>query len=153
MILLKQFHLTLGSKEILTKVVAQHNDRNFLMLKPFENETDFLLLDFSDLPTVFKAGLSFNLLEGKFELLPNQIYCLDYFSLDTNQQKEFQQSKKQLLEKLSTFVLGQKPKRDFEFLLITNWSQIEDYQYWKSQQDIWQNKDLLNSNYVRYFNS
>jgi hypothetical protein len=143
----------LGSKEILTKVVAQHNDRNFLMLKPFENETDFLLLDFSDLPTVFKAGLSFNLLEGKFELLANQIYCLDYFSLDTNQQKEFQQSKKQLLEKLSTFVLGQKPKRDFEFLLITNWSQIEDYQYWKSQQDIWQNKDLLNSNYVRYFNS
>jgi hypothetical protein len=123
------------------------------MLKPFENETDFLLLDFSDLPTVFKAGLSFNLLEGKFELLANQIYCLDYFSLDTNQQKEFQQSKKQLLEKLSTFVLGQKPKRDFEFLLITNWSQIEDYQYWKSQQDIWQNRDLLNSNYVRYFNS
>ncbi|MCI1699562.1 hypothetical protein [Liquorilactobacillus nagelii] len=150
---MKQFHLTLGSKEILTKVVAQHNDRNFLMLKPFENETDFLLLDFSDLPTVFKAGLSFNLLEGKFELLANQIYCLDYFSLDTNQQKEFQQSKKQLLEKLSTFVLGQKPKRDFEFLLITNWSQIEDYQYWKSQQDIWQNRDLLNSNYVRYFNS
>jgi hypothetical protein len=152
---LKQFHLTLGSKKILTNIVTQHNDRNFIMLNPFENETDFLLLDFSGLSSIFKSGLTFNLLEGNFELLPEQLYCLDYFSLDSNQQKEFQQIKKQSLAKLSMYVLGQKPKHDFEFLLITRWPQIEDYLYWKKQQSVWENnkQDLLNSNYVRYFNS
>ncbi|WP_281164223.1 hypothetical protein [Liquorilactobacillus sicerae] len=149
---MKNFNLTFGSENILKQIIIAHPERQLKLLISLTNEENLMLFDFSDLPTIFKAGLSYQVIEQKFVWLEKSLYCFDYFKLNTIEQKEFQQLKRILLDNLNNYLLGQQSQHDFEFVIISSWQNLKDYHHWKNQSSFWESKaEFLNSQYTRVF--
>lgn len=151
---MKNFELTLGSKEILQQVITTFPERKLKLLQLLADKKSFLLLDLSGKKPIFKSGLAYIVRQEKFLGGTKGFYCFDHFKLNTIEQKEFEKLRKILLYNLKNYILGQRLQQDFEFVLLSVWQNLPDYLAWKQQNSFWTaNTDLFNSRYSRIFKS
>jgi hypothetical protein len=149
---MKNFELTLGSKDFLLQVAADFPERKLKLLQLLTDNKSFLLLDLADKKPIFKSGLTYMVLQEKFSWEVKDFYCFDHFKLNTIEQKEFKQLQKILLSDLKGYILGQRLQQNFEFVLLSIWQSLPDYLAWKQQNFFWTaNTDLFNSRYSRIF--
>ena len=132
-----EISLTIGPEEELRTIIKSNPDRQFKIFQSVEDETEFMLLDYSGKRTIFHSGLDYYTCDAVNPTHTETGYLeCRYVTLNKDDQKVFKsifnswhdEAKRPAGLKSSVFVHAYKD--DFEFLLIDLWESEDAFMGW-----------------------
>lgn len=138
----------MGSRKTLVQIKEQNKDRDLLLFRCADDHSKYLLADISGQPTIFNAGLEYQVNKmSRFKAVQKEDYFeLRYLTLDEDEQKVFNSMMEgwhsehtQPLGLVESLVLRSKSK-SYEYLLINIWQHEHDFLAWNSSK----NNELIN---------
>ncbi|MBZ2405447.1 hypothetical protein [Liquorilactobacillus hordei] len=129
---MEKLHLTFGSSYVVEDIKKQNSTKKFLQFSDEINPQQHALITIDNEQKFFKSNLNYSILSGNLDIIKKKSYFFNHFSLDEKQQKMHLTSLQQFPNKACSFILCQSLKYDFDFLIISCWTNISYYREWLS---------------------
>ncbi|KRL03003.1 hypothetical protein [Liquorilactobacillus capillatus] len=138
---MKKLHLTFGSTPVISQLRKRKKDLALTQLYSLSGTENDLLLDLSETSSPFVGGISFKIISGSLLKKANYYFVFSYFTLNSDEQKVFLP----LFErsKADNIILARSLKHDFNFLLISLWSNQEDFFHWSNSAPLFFSQNYL----------
>ncbi|QBO35270.1 hypothetical protein EQG49_01735 [Periweissella cryptocerci] len=137
--MIRQLHVTYGSKQILNQIRANYPERHLLVLSPSTSSLDNLqMLDVSGEENIFSSGVSYDIVN--YHGTPNWRGFFNYTFITINPDRKpvfdklieqwFNQDKPEGM--IAALVLRKHGDASNDYVVLTTWQMPQQWRRWKS---------------------
>ncbi|UQS86420.1 monooxygenase [Nicoliella spurrieriana] len=154
--MISNIYVTFGSKDYLSKILAQNVNRDLHLFNSITNNDSFELVDLSNQDTIFKNPINYNVITHSGIDFWNGTISYINVDLDDNQQKIIDAkinniiSNNLLPDGMSSIYSLNIYKKSSKRVILTTWDNDRKVANWyrsKSADDLFEFKDQINTNY------
>ncbi|MFD0897550.1 antibiotic biosynthesis monooxygenase family protein [Loigolactobacillus binensis] len=141
---------TFGSQSVLAKYLDREPQRQLLLLKPAETESDFQLLDLSDQPTTFNTPIRYDVRYHSGNNNLTGFFSFMYLTFSSNDEaKVFLAQFDDLAKQADHFIglndlfLLRRATGQTEYVIFSTWQRDADFFNWRNSTDFERMKPYL----------